>query len=106
MTVPLAFCHGPLPMRSRALTALRAAARIGAEISAPGLVAGAGRLRPRLAMGIRAGEPAEIAALAGPDAGDEEGHVRLLGAGARAEAARHENGRNNDRRPHLAVLPG
>ena len=60
-TTPLAFCHGPLPMRSRALTAPRA---LRAEIGAPGLAAGARRLRERLAMAVGALEAAEIGALA------------------------------------------
>jgi hypothetical protein len=38
-------------------------------------------------MGIRAGEPAEIAAFARANARDEEGHVRLLSTGAQAQAA-------------------
>src|ERR1700693_1657267 len=66
---------------------IRAAARSCAEISAPSLVARAGSLRQRLTMGIRAGEPAEIAAFAGTDARDEESHVRLLSTGAQVEAA-------------------
>src|SRR5437870_3915489 len=48
---------------------------VGAEISAPGLAAGAGRGRKLLAMRIRARKPGEIGSLAGPGAGDEERHV-------------------------------
>src|SRR5215471_402945 len=61
---------------------IRAAAGICAEIGVPSLVARAGSLRQRLAMGICAGEPAEIAAFARTNARDEEGHVRLLSIGA------------------------
>ena len=52
-------------MRSRALTAA-AARRAGAQIGAPRLAAGAGRLRERLAMPVGAGQPAEIRALSRP----------------------------------------
>src|SRR5436305_1371983 len=52
---------------------------VGAQIGVPGLAGtGAGGGRQRLAVGIRAGEAAEIAALAGTFAGYEEGHVGLL----------------------------
>src|SRR5258705_10538836 len=54
---------------------VRAAARICAEIGPPRLVASAGSLRQRLAMGICTGKPAEIAALTGTNAVDEEGNV-------------------------------
>src|SRR6185369_5002693 len=55
-----------------------AASRLCAQISAPGLAAGAGRLCKLLAMRIGTGKSAEIAALAEADAGDEEGRGRLL----------------------------
>src|SRR5256885_5010192 len=52
---------------------VRTAAPIGAQIGAPRLVARAGSLRQRLAMGVRTREAPEIAAFAGPGAGDEDG---------------------------------
>src|SRR5215211_1840227 len=54
------------------------ARRLRAEISMPGPVARPGRLRQRLAMAVGALDPAEIAALAGTGAGEEERHVVLL----------------------------
>src|SRR5437879_4846464 len=51
---------------------LTARRRVAAEVGMPGLAARPGRRGQRLAMGVRAGEPAEIAALAGAGAGDEE----------------------------------
>ena len=39
---------------------------LGAEVGAPGVAAGAGRLAPALAIGVGALEPAEIGAVAGP----------------------------------------
>ena len=67
MTTPLAFCHGPLPMRSRALTKFisLSAAGLRAEIGTPGPVPRARGLRQRLAVRVRAVEPAEVGALAG-----------------------------------------
>src|SRR5262245_41241886 len=46
--------------------------RIGAQVRAPSLAAGAGRRRQRLAMAIRALQAAKIPALAGACAGDEK----------------------------------
>jgi hypothetical protein len=79
----------------------------GAEIGAPGPVAGAGRLGERLAMRVGAGDPAEIGALAGVRAGDEEGH-RLRPAGlllglcpaAVAEQQERRRRRGQQGRPH------
>src|SRR5205823_14321693 len=51
---------------------------LGAEISAPCLVAGAGRLRQLLAMPVGALQPAEIGALADAVAGHEKAHAGLL----------------------------
>src|SRR5580693_1248986 len=45
-----------------------------AQISMPGVAAGAGGLRELLAVLIGAGKAAEIGAIAGADAGDEECH--------------------------------
>jgi hypothetical protein len=50
-----------------------------AQIGAPGLAFAPGRFRELLAVRIRAGKPAEVRALAGAFAGDEEGHRALLG---------------------------
>ena len=60
-----------------------AVGRAGAQVGAPGVVAGAGRLRQRLAMFISACQTAQVRALAGTDAGDEKRHfgVFLLRAG-------------------------
>src|SRR2546430_17070480 len=51
---------------------------VGAQIGAPDLGAGAGGSAEPLAIGVSAIETAQIAALAGPDAGDEDGHVGRL----------------------------
>src|SRR4029077_834512 len=67
-TWPLKFCHGPLPMRSRALTAG----------FAPSFPSGAVTLRQRLAMLVGAFDAAQIGALAEPGAGDEERHTGRL----------------------------
>ena len=48
------------------------------QISVPGLAARARRRRELLAMLVGAGKPAEIGALAGAGAGDEERHIGLL----------------------------
>src|SRR5262249_60584989 len=49
-----------------------AARLLGAQVRPPGLAAGAGGIRQGLALAIRALEAAEIRALAGSRAGDEE----------------------------------
>src|SRR5262245_52410118 len=58
---------------------LCAARRLGAQIRAPGLVAGARVLRQRLALTIRSFQAAKIRAFARSGAGDEKGHIRGLG---------------------------
>ena len=50
----------------------------GAQVSAPGAVAGPGRLRERLAMFVGARQAAEIRAFSRADAGDEKSHVGVL----------------------------
>jgi hypothetical protein len=75
-TWPLKFCHGPLPMRSRALTA--GSSLLGAQIGAPSFPSGAVTLRQHLAMLVGAFDAAQIGALAGPGAGDEECHIGRL----------------------------
>src|SRR5262249_46395890 len=75
-----------------------AARLLGAQVSPPRLAAGAGGLRQGLALAIRALEAAEIRALAGSRAGDEEGHVGRLRRGLRRQAGpaqpeRHQRGR-------------
>ena len=55
-----------------------AAAFLGAEIGAPGLAARAVALRQRLAVLVGPRDAAEVGALAGPRAGDEERHLRRL----------------------------
>src|SRR4051794_3023405 len=54
-------------------------------------------------MGIGASEAAEIAARAGTGASDEERHVRLLSAGVQAQAARHENGHQDNCCAHCSL---
>src|SRR5687768_15470354 len=56
---------------------------VGTEVRPPLALPSAGGFRQRLAMPVSALEPAEIGALAGPGAGDEEGHVLLLRLRAR-----------------------
>jgi len=58
---------------------LCAVRRLSAEISTPGLAAGAGALREVLAMAIRAFQPAEVGAFAGPVARHKKRHVGRLG---------------------------
>src|SRR5215813_5163782 len=81
---------GAAPDPIAGVDGLRATDRLGAEISAPRLAAGAGRLRQLLAAPVRALQSAEIRALAGPGAGYEKCHVgrlrRLLGLGAAAQS--------------------
>jgi hypothetical protein len=69
--------------------------RLGAEVSAPGVIAGSRALRKTLAELVRAGQAAEIRALAGAGAGYEERHVGLL----RPQAAAHgkERRQNQDK---------
>ncbi len=68
ISTPLTLYQGPLPIRSRAFTAL---AR-GRQIGVPGLAVGARRRGQGGAVGVRAREAAEVAALARAGAGDEE----------------------------------
>ena len=95
---------------------------LGAQIGAPGLSARAVALRQLLAMLIGALEAAEIGALAGPGADDEECHVRrlrqlwrrrrrrrLLCLDARRHADRRERQRGADDYlglVHRGFLPG
>jgi hypothetical protein len=55
-----------------------AVGRLGAEVGAPGFAARAVALRQRLAVLVGALDAAEVGALAGPGAGDEERHVGRL----------------------------
>ena len=54
-------------------------AGIGAEVGAPSLAARSRRRRQGLAVGVGAGEAAEVGSLAETDTGDEEGHVGRFG---------------------------
>jgi len=72
--------------------------RLGADIGVPCLAAGAGGLGELLAVPVRAGEAAEVGALARPDAGDEEAHIGLLGLCADAQRNRQQRG-SQDRQP-------
>src|SRR5262249_57548046 len=69
---------GAAPDTIAGIDGLRAAGCLGAEVGAPGLVAGACRLGQRLALTIRAFQATEVGAFARPAAGDEKGHVRRL----------------------------
>ena len=81
---PFALYHGPLPMRSRALTAPGA---LGAEVRVPGhRRAAPRRCRELLAVGVGAGEAAVVGAVALASAGDEERH-RLRGWGRPGKAS-------------------
>src|SRR5262245_53944374 len=70
----------------------------GAEVGAPGLGGGAGSGRELLTDRIGAFEPAEIAAIAGTGAGDEEGHRTLLRlrARCRSRGGKHDRGGEGD----------
>ena len=74
--------HGALGVLPRsapdAVLRIDRAGALGRQIGAPGLPARARGLRERLAVAVGAVEPAEIAAIAGTGAGDEEGHRILL----------------------------
>src|SRR5262249_8328446 len=70
---------------------------VGAEIGVPSLAARPGRLGQRGAMGVRARKTAEIAALAGADAGDEERHIVLLGLQDAGAGERQQRRRGEDR---------
>src|SRR5262249_2199404 len=80
---------GAAPDPIARVDSLRATDRLGAEISAPRLAAGAGSLRGRLTVTICTLKATEVGALAGPDVGHEKGHVgrlrRLLGLRAAAQ---------------------
>ena len=65
-------------MRSRALTAGLPSASWVLRIGAPSFPSGAVTLRQHLAMLVGAFDAAQIGALAGPGAGDEERHIGRL----------------------------
>ena len=110
-------------MRSRASTAGWPPHGLGAQISAPGVVAGADRRGELLAVPVGARQPAEIGAVAGPGAGHEEGHVAggghlgalgglaahlgaIVAHLAGTEAERQEHGARRQRRAHHPVHVG
>src|SRR5438309_313373 len=68
------------------------AGALRAQIGVPGLTSGARGRREQEAVPVRTGETAEIAALPGADAGDEEGYLALLRltAGRSAEQEQHQ----------------
>src|SRR5262245_57656237 len=68
----------PLADAITGVDGLRTARSLGAQIGAPGLAACARTLRQRLAVTIRALEPAEVRAFPGTGAGHEKGHIRRL----------------------------
>src|SRR5439155_2108218 len=101
--LPLGVLPGAAPDAVLGIDRCLAALRLRAQISAPGLVAGARRLRELLAFRIRAGKPAEIAALADPGAGHEKGHGRLLRLRAGAKTQRQQSGRREDGQTYCPV---
>jgi hypothetical protein len=71
---------------SDAILGVDPAGTLRREISMPGLAAGPGGLRKALALAVGAFQSAEVAALAEPDAGHEEGHRVLLRLQGRVRA--------------------
>ena len=65
-----------------------------AQIGLPGLAAGSCCLREALAVRVRSGEAAEVAALAKTGAGGEERHLIVLRKGAAGQASGGERGQN------------
>ena len=82
-----------------AVAGIDPARSLRAEVGAPRLAAGAGGLRQRLADLVGAIEPAEIGALAGPGAGDEEAHAALLRLRETAREQRCGGRRGDDADP-------
>ena len=95
ITAPLAFCHGPA---ADAVLGIDGARALRGEVSAPGLAARPRGLRELLAMPVGALEPAEIGALAGSGAGDEECHTRLLSLRVNAHDRKRRYSRNGNRK--------
>src|SRR5437899_2938402 len=77
------------------------------EIGVPGVLAGARRLRERLAMLVGALQSAEVRPLAGARAGDEEGHVGRLRVsdGGGDEEQDHRDEQRHVRTPVGSVAP-
>src|SRR5262245_50131625 len=75
-------------------------ATLGAEIGPPRAAAGAGALRQLLAMAVGALEAAEIAALAGSGAGEEERHAALLRLRRTAHGERQQRSRYAEAKSH------
>ena len=95
---PLALCHGPSPMRSRALTAAWSRgrrARSGRRRRPP---------RPGRAMASAPASPPRSAPLPGFCAGHEEAHGRVLG-GRAAGGAGEDDGREAGPWSHPVVSP-
>ena len=111
MTAPLAFCHGPLPIRSRALTVALGLRRVGAgaQIGAPGLAAGARRLRERWQCASAPARPPRSPPLPGPTLVTKKRHVRLAAPercrSGRATSAPPTPGSTNAVIVFIAVLP-
>src|SRR5262245_8795089 len=106
--VPLGIPPGAGPDAVAGIDGLAAAARLRAQIGAPGLAAGSDRLRELLAMPVRALDAAEVGALAGAGAGEEKRHGRLLRL--RPARAERQQGKRGKRRYdstllHLTVHP-
>src|SRR5437667_7602853 len=85
------------------------AGALGAQIGVPGLGAGARGCTKQLAELVRAGDAAEIGALAGAGASDEEADVGLLGVPDACAERRQQDRRENreaDLRAHGSSVDG
>src|SRR5262249_20286546 len=82
---------GPAP---DAVARLDGVCPLRAQIGVPGMAARPSRLGQRLAMAVGALDAAEVAALSGPGAGEEERHVALLCLRSPAQTERQQRGRH------------
>jgi hypothetical protein len=100
---PLAFCQGPGP---DAVLGVHGVGALRAEIGAPRLACGAGGLGKPRALRIGAGEPAEVAALAGAVADDEERHGSLLRLRRRSHSEREQTTDDRMETRRVPVIAG
>ena len=77
-----------------------------AQVGTPGAVAGTCRRGERLALLVGAGQAAEVGAVAGPGAGDEEAHAGLAAGHAAAGGEQRGSNRHSDGRAGPAHGPG
>src|SRR5438046_898546 len=108
-TTPLAFCHGPLPMRLRASVPASPPGKVVLRYArqfvafAPAALASAAQCASAL-------QAAEIGAVALAHAGHEERHACLLGVHGRRDAYPSQDGRDenvccgNSRKAHLTSV--